>query len=94
MTTIQELLRLQTQLTQQIEDARRAELAGVVAQIQTYVQQYRLGINDVFPDRVRHSRTLDRVAPKYRDPLSGGTWSGRGKSPVWIKGRDRNQFLI
>ena len=34
------------------------------------------------------------VAPKYRDPESGSTWSGRGKPPKWIAGQDRDNFLI
>jgi DNA-binding protein H-NS len=34
------------------------------------------------------------VAPKYRDPESGSTWSGRGKPPKWIAGQDRDSFLI
>ena len=34
------------------------------------------------------------VAPKYRDPNSGSTWSGRGKPPKWIAGQNRDQFLI
>lgn len=25
------------------------------------------------------------IAPKYRDPVSGKTWTGRGNPPVWIK---------
>jgi DNA-binding protein H-NS len=39
------------------------------------------------------------VAPKYQDPASGKTWTGRGKSPAWLaahlaSGRDKNDFLI
>jgi len=38
-------------------------------------------------------------APKYRDPASGSTWTGRGKPPRWIAAADqagtgREQFLI
>ena len=34
-------------------------------------------------------------APKYRDPASGKTWTGRGKPPNWIVGAtDRTAFLI
>ena len=34
-------------------------------------------------------------APKYRDPVSGKTWTGRGKPPNWIVGvSDRSAFLI
>lgn len=34
------------------------------------------------------------VVPKYRDPVSGKTWSGRGHAPAWIVGKDRDAFLI
>jgi DNA-binding protein H-NS len=34
-------------------------------------------------------------APKYRDPMSGETWSGRGRAPAWLAtAKDRTQFLI
>ncbi|WP_322032582.1 H-NS family nucleoid-associated regulatory protein [Paraburkholderia sp. J76] len=33
--------------------------------------------------------------PKYRDPKTGATWSGRGTAPAWLAGaRDRSKFLI
>lgn len=40
-----------------------------------------------------------QVAPKYRHPSSGETWSGRGKAPRWLAaeeaaGKNRNAFLI
>lgn len=39
------------------------------------------------------------VAPKYRDPIGGMTWTGRGKEPIWLKnavssGRSRDEYLI
>lgn len=39
------------------------------------------------------------VAPKFRDPESGATWSGRGLAPKWLlsyekAGRTRADFLI
>ncbi|BCG02429.1 hypothetical protein PPGU19_069970 (plasmid) [Paraburkholderia sp. PGU19] len=34
-------------------------------------------------------------APKYRDPATGATWSGRGRAPAWLAGaKDRTAFLI
>ncbi|MBR7977712.1 H-NS histone family protein [Burkholderia cenocepacia] len=34
-------------------------------------------------------------APKYRDPKSGATWSGRGRAPAWLAGaKDPSKFLI
>ena len=39
------------------------------------------------------------VAPKYIDPDTGTTWTGRGKSPAWLTGqlaagREKQEFLI
>lgn len=34
------------------------------------------------------------VAPLYRDPATGATWSGRGTEPAWIAGRDRQPFKV
>ena len=33
----------------------------------------------------RPGRTGKKVAPKYRDPVSGATWSGRGLKPKWLQ---------
>lgn len=36
-----------------------------------------------------------KVLPaRYRDPASGKEWSGRGNAPLWIRGKDRRQFVI
>jgi DNA-binding protein H-NS len=43
------------------------------------------------PERPRRDY---RRPPKYRDPESGGTWTGQGAEPNWIKGKNRDQFLI
>jgi DNA-binding protein H-NS len=95
MATLQELLHQQQMLAQQIEDARRSELAEVIAKIRSQVQQYGLTAKDVFSGIGRsRGKTLGRVAPKYRDPASGSTWTGRGKAPKWIEGKDRAQFTI
>ena len=40
-----------------------------------------------------------KVAPKYRHPETGATWTGRGRAPGWLvaeeaAGRKRDEFLI
>ncbi|MGF6767902.1 DNA-binding protein H-NS [Paraburkholderia sp. GAS199] len=36
-----------------------------------------------------------KLPPKYRDPVSGATWSGHARPPAWIKdAKDRSKFLI
>ncbi|WP_375542284.1 H-NS family nucleoid-associated regulatory protein [Paraburkholderia sp. CNPSo 3274] len=34
------------------------------------------------------------LPPKYRDPRSGATWSGRGRAPGWIAGTKLERILI
>lgn len=44
-------------------------------------------------------RKYPKVLPRYRNPESEETWSGRGKRPRWLvaameMGRDMQEFLI
>lgn len=71
----------------------KTEKAGAVAEVRTLVQQYQLTEQDVFP--ASSPKTKGSVgAPKFRDPETGATWTGRGKPPNWIVGKDRSAFLI
>ena len=43
--------------------------------------------------------TVSRVEPKYRDPATGETWSGRGRMATWLKrkqdaGEDIDDYLV
>jgi len=42
----------------------------------------------------RGSGTGAKVAPKYRDIATGATWSGRGREPTWLRGKNREDFAI
>jgi len=44
--------------------------------------------------RRRSASAGTKVAPKYRNPATGETWTGRGKAPKWIQNQDREQFAI
>jgi DNA-binding protein H-NS len=34
-----------------------------------------------------------KVPAKYRDPDTGATWAGRGRTPKWVKG-NKKKYLI
>ena len=43
--------------------------------------------------------TVSRVEPKYRDPATGETWSGRGRMATWLTrkqdaGEDIDDYLV
>lgn len=95
MTSYKELLKQREALEKQISEARRVELSGAVAQVRALVEEFGLTAEDVFPaGRARSSTSGTKVAPKYRDPATGQTWTGRGKAPKWIQDQDRSQFVI
>lgn len=94
MTTYKELLAQREALEQQIHAARKVELADAVQKVRTLVAEYDLTQDDIFGGKQNRSIKGAIVAPKYRDPATGQTWTGRGKPPVWIRDKDREQFAI
>ncbi len=92
-----DLLKQREALELQISEARDRELAAAVAQVRGLIAEYGLTQQDVFPTG-RTGRTSAtsgvKVAPKYRDPATGQTWTGRGKAPKWIQNEDREKFAI
>lgn len=94
--TYKELLQQREALEKAIAQARQNEIAAAVSKVRELVAEFGLTAQDVFPARGAKSggKATAKVAAKYRDPVTGQTWTGRGKAPKWIDGKDRNQFLI
>ncbi|QOU76452.1 H-NS histone family protein (plasmid) [Janthinobacterium sp. HH102] len=34
------------------------------------------------------------VPVKYKDPETGSTWTGRGRQPKWLEGKNREDFAV
>jgi DNA-binding protein H-NS len=97
MASLKDLLKQKDELDAQIEALRKAEVSNVISQIRALMAEYQLSVMDIASDsgaRAPKTRKSSSVAPKYRDPVSGATWSGRGRSPTWLQGRDKSEFLI
>lgn len=96
MSTYKELLQQRELLEQQINAARMTENADAIEKVKTLVADFGLTVEDIFSTgkTARVKNSSGKVAPKYRNPLTGDTWTGRGKPPKWIQDLDREQFLI
>ena len=97
MSSYKELLKQRQELEQQIQEARKRELSDAVGKVRNLIAEYGLTADDVFPSargRGNGGATGTKVAPKYRDPATGQTWTGRGKPPKWIQNQDREKFVI
>ncbi|CAJ0780918.1 DNA-binding protein Bv3F [Ralstonia mannitolilytica] len=94
MATYKDLLAQKAKLEEQLEAARQKELAEVTVQVRQIVVEYGLTAEDIgfVPKRGKRGAKAP-VAPKYRDPKTGATWSGRGRAPAWI-GKNRDKYLI
>jgi len=85
-------------LQAQAEIVKREEKEQAIAMARTMISAYGITAKDLGLDKAPKVKTGpkpgNKVAAKYRDPQSGATWSGRGKTPRWINGSDRSQYAI
>ncbi len=92
-TSYKSLLAQREALEKQIQEARDLERGQAVENIKETMRIYDISVAELTGKKTR-KYTKRPVPPKYRDPSSGKTWTGRGKPPVWIAGKNRDQFLI
>lgn len=98
MPTYKELQAQIEALKQQAEAQRKVEIAGVIADIRAKMQEFGITLADLSPRRGSSTKGSS-VAPKYRHPQTGETWSGRGKMPRWLQaavdaGQSKESFRI
>lgn len=93
-----------SELRKQQELERKGERTHAIAAVKELIRNHDLTASDLgFSGKAAAKRTSgdkrNVVAPKYQDPESGKTWTGRGKSPAWLSaqlasGRNKQEFLI
>lgn len=104
--TLQELIALREGVAERIQTKQAEERDKFVSEMQARAQQLGFDLGEMFgraPARQRRtsSGTGERASPaaKYRDPVSGETWSGRGRMATWLShhiaaGKKKEDFLI
>jgi len=97
MTTLNELMKQKMALEIQIAQALSEGKSKAIAEASALIRDFELTEQDVFGGAKRARAANAKkgtVAPKYKDPMTGATWTGRGKTPKWLDGKDRTQFAI
>lgn len=94
MTTYRNVKAQIEKLEKQAADLLKKEIAGVIAQIRALMAEYGLTGADLglsgktakASGKLHQKKALPKSAgqPKYRDPVSGKTWTGRGRAPAWF----------
>jgi DNA-binding protein H-NS len=95
MSSYQELQAQIVELQKQAEAARSSEITAAKAKIAEIMKEYGLILSDLaVTSKAKSTKVREPVAIKYRDPETGSTWTGRGRAPLWLNGKDKNDFLI
>lgn len=90
-----ELLSLIKRAEAELEHRKHAAKDKLKEEIQEKLRASGMDLSDLFPEtggKKRKAKTASQddevkeVKPKYRDPVSQETWSGRGaRPPLWVK---------
>ncbi len=107
-----QIAKLQTR-AKALESAQSAKKTKAVAQVRALMKKLGVQVSDLAAAPTTKRAATDKrgakapaksaarkpVAAKYRDPATGTTWSGRGRTPVWLsdqiaQGRSKEEFAI
>jgi DNA-binding protein H-NS len=92
------------ELRKKLDEERKGERTQAIAAARELIKTHgltgsELGFSSKKSNKPVSSDKRIVVAPKYQDPASGKTWTGRGKAPTWLAaqlaaGRTKQDFLI
>ncbi len=99
------LAQQQAAIEKQIADQLKEQRSAAITQIKSLMTEYGLTVVDVAggkaarPAKANDGAEKAKVAAKYRDPITGTTWSGRGLKPRWLaqaiaEGKSLTDFAI
>ncbi len=110
--TVQQLTALiaaaEAKRREKLKDAK----AALRAEMERKAAELGISASELFPPAAQQAATEPgrrarkprsdagaKRAAKYRDPETGETWSGRGRTPRWLaaleaQGRDRKEFAV
>jgi len=95
MSSYQDYQKQIAELQAKAEAARHAEVAEAKAKIKAIMSEYGLTVADLGGASKQAPKTPRKpVEIKYKDEATGDTWTGRGRAPKWLEGKDKNQYLI
>ena len=86
--SLAELLSQRDALERKIQTEQSSKRQAAISEIRRLMAESGLSISDlgasVAPKSRSSTEPVKKVAPKYRDPNTGQTWTGRGLKPKWM----------
>ncbi|WDR87721.1 H-NS family nucleoid-associated regulatory protein [Burkholderia ambifaria] len=96
MATYRQLTAQLEKLQQKIDKEREKAIADAIAAIRAKIEEFDITAEELgfLPmGAVAAAKPKRALPPKYLNPKTGETWSGRGRAPAWL-GKNRARFLI
>lgn len=93
MATYKEIQNQIAELQRAAEEARTKEVQGAVDKIRSLMADYGLSIDDIAGAKKRGAKAKAGSKVQFRDD-QGNTWSGRGRMPGWLHGKDKEQYRL
>jgi DNA-binding protein H-NS len=94
MATYKQLTAQLEKLHKEMSLARDKEVTQAIADIKEKIAEYGITAEELGFSSKRPAARKPALPPKYRNPKTGETWSGRGRAPGWLAGKNRDRFLI
>lgn len=95
---IRELMEQRRELDERIEQLRSQARNQAIEQARSLIDSFNLTADDLFKTsrkgRTRGAPESVSAEPRYRDPETGKTWTGRGRVPAWLTDKDDPRFKI
>ncbi|WP_175743474.1 H-NS family nucleoid-associated regulatory protein [Burkholderia ambifaria] len=87
-----ELISMRAKLDEEIERVRKAERHTAIREIGKLIVEF--GINATELREIISGVRRKKPQAKYWDPLTGATWSGRGRRPKWLSDSNRDAYRL
>ena len=95
MTTYAEYVEQISKLQALAEAARKDEINDAIKKIKDLMQLHGVSIDDLSSARgSKPAKAKSTVAAQFKKPETGETWTGRGRAPRWLDGKDRDAYRI
>jgi DNA-binding protein H-NS len=95
MTSYAEYVEQIAKLQSLAEAARKDEISGAIQKIKELMQLHGITVEDLAAgSRAKPAKAKGSVPAQFKNPETGETWTGRGRAPRWLDGKDKEEFRI
>ncbi len=78
--SLTELIAQKQAIENQIAEVVKTERKEAISTVKTLMVQFSITADEL----TKNVKPTKKVAPKWKDPVSGKEWTGRGRTPLWF----------